>query len=97
MSFKELTEQKYTGLILFYGTACAPCERLKPRLMKGVAARGVSLEQINVAGDMEAVRGLGIRGVPTLVDMNQGKPEILFTGEVSDEVLNRVIDRASLS
>lgn len=85
MSYQKLIDSKATGAILFYGMACAPCQRLKPRLVELCKKLDVTLTQFNVATEMDAVRALGIRGVPTVVAIKDGRPSVLFTGDLHDE------------
>lgn len=81
MTFDEIKNSGKTSVVLFYGAACAPCARLKP-VMKTMAAQlDFTLHELNVASEMEVVRALGIRGVPTLVAITNGEAEVLHTGE----------------
>lgn len=83
-------------LVLFYGTACAPCARLKPRLEPLAIRAGIALHQINAATEMEAVRALGIRGVPSLVGIKDGVAEVLFTGDLADDAILRKLEEKGL-
>jgi thioredoxin-like negative regulator of GroEL len=93
MNFAELKQSSAAGaklLVLFYGNACAPCARLKPRLVELTDRMGIPLHQLNVAADMPAARELGIRGVPSLVALKDGQAEVLFTGELSDAQMSEL-------
>lgn len=95
MTFDEI-KQSGTSVVLFYGAACAPCARLKP-VMKDMAIQlGFTLHEINVASEMDAVRALGIRGVPTIVAVKDGAAEVLFTGEQSRPNITRMLHSAGV-
>ncbi len=95
MTFDEI-KQSGTSVVLFYGAACAPCARLKP-VMKDMAIQlGFTLHEINVASEMDAVRALGIRGVPTIVAIKDGAAEVLFTGEQSRPNITRMLHSAGV-
>lgn len=74
MTFDELrcADYKHPTVALFYGLACAPCERLKPRLREVCKDMGVRLEEYNTATELPAVREMGMRTVPTVVVVHRG-------------------------
>lgn len=84
MTYAELIADGKTHVVLFYGAACAPCARLKPRLVEMASKLNFDLHQLNVASEMDVVRGLGIRGVPTVVAIKGGSAQALFTGELAE-------------
>lgn len=95
MTFDEI-KQSGTSVVLFYGAVCAPCARLKP-VMKDMAIQlGFTLHEINVASEMDAVRALGIRGVPTIAAVKDGAAEVLFTGEQSRPNITRMLHSAGV-
>lgn len=84
MTYDDILKSRKPTVIMFYGPACAPCARLKPRLGELQKKLGFSLEMINVASEMKQVLAMGIKGVPTLVAVKNGKAEVMFTGELPD-------------
>jgi thioredoxin-like negative regulator of GroEL len=91
-TFAELQKMSAAGaktLVLFYGAACAPCARLKPRLTELCAHLGLPLQQINIASEMDTVRALGLRSVPTVVSLIGGEAKIVFTGDLHNEAIVR--------
>lgn len=82
MTFDELlnADLKSPVVALFYGAGCAPCERLKPVLREVCSAMGARLEEFNSAGEMAAVRALGMRSVPAVYIVFDGKPTFAFMG-----------------
>lgn len=95
-TYQGLLETPGKRLVLFYGTACAPCARLKPRLEPLAIHAGIALHQINAAAEMDTVRALGIRGVPTLVGIQDGVAEVLFTGDLADDAILRKLQEKGL-
>lgn len=96
MNYAELIADSKPHVVLFYGPACAPCARLKPRMVEMAAKLGFDLHKLNVASEMDVVRALGIRGVPTVVAINNGEAEVLFTGELPDPKIALMLHAAGV-
>ena len=96
MTFDEIKASGNTSVVFFYGAACGPCARLKPVMKDMAASQGFTLHEINVASEMDAVRALGIRGVPTIVAIKDGAAEVLFTGEQSRPNITRMLHSAGV-
>lgn len=96
MTYAQLIADGKPHVVLFYGSACAPCARLKPRLDTMAKEVGFDLHQINVASEMETVRSLGIRGVPTVVAIKDGQSEVLFTGDLPDPKIALMLHAAGV-
>ena len=86
MTFSELLRAKSaSGVVaLFYGANCAPCKALKPKLRTACEDLNLQLHEFDIKDEMEIVKSLGIRAVPTVVAIQQGKARILFSGGVHD-------------
>jgi thioredoxin 1 len=97
MTFDEVKKQAGNRVVVFYGAACAPCQTLKP-LLRAVCheLNERPPEEINIAGDLDAARDLGIRTVPTVVLVKQGAPQVLFTGMLHREGIARKLLEAGL-
>jgi thioredoxin-like negative regulator of GroEL len=80
MTFDEVKKLDGWTVVLFYGTACAPCERIKPMLREVCGQAQLRLVEVNAAGELDAVRKLGIRAVPTVVVVKEGKSTIALAG-----------------
>lgn len=86
MTFDQLrcADFKYPTVALFYGLACPPCERLKPKLIELCKRWGVRLETFNSGSEMNAIKSLGLRSVPAVVVVHRGGiVQTAFTGDLS--------------
>lgn len=83
MTFDEIKKLPGQSLVMFYSLTCGPCKAMKPALTETCAEAGIALHQVNIASDIDAVRALGIRGVPSLVKVDDGVPALLSTGGLS--------------
>lgn len=86
MTFDQLkrADYKFPTVALFYGRNCAPCERLKPKLREVCKSLGARLEEFAAHDEMDTVRELGLRAVPTVLLVHKGDVKIVFSGEVPD-------------
>lgn len=91
MIVQELIDQKKTGIVLLYGTACPPCQRLKPILTTVAEGLGITLYQANVASELDFARANAIRGVPTVLALRDGLVSVLWTGEISKHAMTHLI------
>lgn len=93
MTFEELKKTvTQPTAVLFYGQHCGPCARLKPKLR---SILGDKLVEIDAATEMEVVRTLAIRGVPTVVAVYPGgRVEKLWTGDATESAIKTAL-RAS--
>lgn len=78
-------------VILMYGRNCAPCARLKPRLAQACADLEVDLHQFDAAEEMDTVRLLGLRIVPSVLLLAKDKPaRLVFAGDNANPRLTLV-------
>lgn len=84
-TYSEISAAGGASLVLFTSATCGPCKLMKPRLVALAAEKGLELHVLDIAYEMDHVRALGIRGVPSLVVVEPGRQEVLFTGALSDE------------
>jgi len=89
MTFDELIKSNPSKPVvaLFYGAACAPCERLKPVLRAVCKSAGVELQEFNSANELPAIKALGLRSVPSVVLVAHGEARLLFTGALDAETV----------
>lgn len=87
MTFAQLKAADYRRptLALFYGTNCPPCNQLKPVLKQLALDLGIRLEMFNAAEEVDAVRELGLRAVPTVLAVHRGECKVLWTGNLHKE------------
>lgn len=85
MNFDQLrtADYKYHTVALFYGSACAPCDRLKPKLYELCKRWGARVETFNSASEMEAIKALGLRSVPSVVVVHRGEVTVAFSGDLA--------------
>lgn len=97
MTFDQLLEIGTPAVVLFYGASCAPCARLKPRMLALEQKLGFHMTMFNVASEMDAVRRLGIRTVPTVVFVNDGHAEVLFCGDLTEESIEVMLKEKGIA
>lgn len=96
MTFDEIKAVPGQSLVIFYSLTCGPCKAMKPMLAELCAEAGVKLHEVNIAADMDAVRALGIRGVPSLVKVADGQASLLSTGGLTAPQTRQVLTTAGL-
>lgn len=98
MNFNDLLTAGYKNptVALFYGTYCAPCERLKPKLREVCQELGVRLESFNSSAEMPALRALGIRSVPAIVVVHKGVAKLAFTGDLDHQKIRFSLQSADI-
>ncbi|MHB8637762.1 MAG: thioredoxin [Fimbriimonadaceae bacterium] len=104
-SFKrEVIDNPRPILIDFWAPWCGPCRTMKPIL--GEAAQALDgiarVAQINVDNEPRIAEAFGIRGIPTLVLVQEGKVLDSFTGVIPakrlvEQVSTRLAARAPLT
>ncbi len=75
---------------------CLPCRTIEPaldRLAERYAGR-VDLWRVNADEEPEAVRALGVYGVPTLIGFRQGREVVRRTGALSEDALAQLFEAA---
>ena len=97
----ELLKEKIKNgeklLIDFYGTFCGPCKVMKPLFEKADEKikndnLPIGLYTFNIENDMDYVRELGIRSVPTIKGFSGGK-EVL--SEIGLKQTNVILEMAN--
>lgn len=87
MTYNEILSAGGSAVVLFYGAACAPCERLKPVLRQVCAGLKLELHELNSAGELPALKALGVRSVPAVFLVQRGEARSLFTGALDAETI----------
>lgn len=89
MNLSELKKSEAPRVAMYYGMGCAPCQRLKPEYKTVCESIGVEPTTINSAVDMEGLREMGIRSVPTVIGVKNGEAIVLFQGYLHPEAVQR--------
>lgn len=65
--------EDFTGLLKFSATWCQPCKRIAP-IVKEVAQEGnLTLLNLDIDKNPKTTRAAGVRSVPTVILMRDGK------------------------
>ena len=80
-SFEALKAQSKPLLIEFYKDGCAPCRAMLPIIDELASERNdIVVGKINVESEPELAAAFGVRGVPTIVILKNGKVVNQTTG-----------------
>jgi thiol-disulfide isomerase/thioredoxin len=100
----ELLKEKIKNgeklMVDFWGSFCGPCKVMKPMYEKAsemVKESGspVSLYIFNIEDDMDYMRELGIRGVPTIKGFSDGKEVFSEVGLKQTNAILEMVDKLS--
>ncbi len=93
--FKETIENNKNVLIDFYADWCGPCQTLLPTVHKLAEEFDgeVSIKKVNVDQNQELAAAFGVRSIPTLVQINDGKEISRIVGLVSEQDLRSRIEQ----
>ena len=80
-------------LIDFYADWCGPCKMLSPILEKVANERNMELIKINIEEDSDGMTAnYGVRGIPTVIVLDENDEIGRFTGAKSEGDLNTFFD-----
>jgi thioredoxin 1 len=77
-------------LLKFSATWCGPCKSLAG-VMKNVDFKDVEMKEIDIDEDMDSVKKYGVRGVPTMVLVNNGVEVKRHTGVLMADKIEEFI------
>ena len=92
-SFNEIIQSDKPILVDFFATWCRPCQMLAPILKEVKANLGerISIIKIDVDKNQAVAAQYQVRGVPTMILFQNGKPLWRQSGVLSKEDLIKVI------
>jgi len=77
-------------LLKFSASWCGPCKSLAG-VMKNVDFKDVEMKEIDIDEDMDSVKKYGVRGVPTMVLVNNGVEVKRHTGVLMADKIEEFI------
>jgi thioredoxin 1 len=98
-SFNQIIQSDKPVLVDFFATWCGPCQMLAPILKEVKANLGerISIIKIDVDKNQAVAAQYQVRGVPTMILFQNGKPLWRQSGVLSKEDLIKVIVEKSNS
>lgn len=92
-SFQHIIQSDKPVLVDFFATWCGPCQMLAPILKQVKESLGerVTIIKIDVDKNQSLASQFQVRGVPTMILFQNGKPLWRQSGVVSKEELVKVI------
>ena len=93
--FQTIVENNKNVLIDFYADWCGPCQTLLPTIHKlADEFKGeVTIKKVNVDQNQELAAAYGVRSIPTLVQITDGKEIGRVVGLVSESDLRSKINQ----
>ncbi|MEO5812148.1 MAG: thioredoxin [Rhodanobacter sp.] len=96
-SFEQEVLGSETPVLLdFWAEWCGPCKSIGPALdeLATEYAGRLRIVKVNIDENQQTPRTYGVRGIPTLMVIKNGKVEATQIGAVSKGQLAQMIDRA---
>ncbi|CAM1345417.1 thioredoxin [Tenacibaculum amylolyticum] len=93
--FQTTIENKRNVLIDFYADWCGPCQTLLPtveKLAKEYEGE-VTIKKVNVDQNQQLAAAFGVRSIPTLVQLTDGKEIGRIVGLVTEKDLRSKLDK----
>lgn len=80
-------------LLKFSADYCTPCKQLT-KTFSEITLEGITLEEIDIEGNLDLVKQWSIRSVPTLILLDEGGKEIKrHTGSLSATALMEFLEQ----
>ena len=92
-SFNQIIQSDQPVLVDFFATWCGPCQMLAPILKEVKANLGerISIIKIDVDKNQAVAAQYQVRGVPTMILFQNGKPLWRQSGVISKEEIIKII------
>jgi thioredoxin 1 len=92
-SFNQIIQSDQPVLVDFFATWCGPCQMLAPILKEVKANLGerISIIKIDVDKNQAVAAQYQVRGVPTMILFQNGKPLWRQSGVISKEDIIKII------
>ena len=92
-SFNDIIQSDQPVLVDFFATWCGPCQMLAPILQDVKANLGerISIIKIDVDKNQAVAAQYQVRGVPTMILFQNGKPLWRQSGVISKEDIIKII------
>ena len=93
---QEVLKSETPVLLDFWAEWCGPCKSIGPALdeLATEYAGRLRIVKVNIDENQQTPRTYGVRGIPTLMVIKNGKVEATQIGAVSKGQLAQMIDRA---
>jgi thioredoxin 1 len=89
--FKEMTS-KGKVVVDFYAEWCGPCQMMKPIFEKvGAELKGINFFKVNVDECAETSSFYGVRSIPTIIFMKDGKEVERVLGVLYEEEFKKKV------
>lgn len=96
--FQKTINNNKSVLIDFYADWCGPCQTLLPTIHKLAEEFNgdVTIKKVNVDTNKELAASFGVRSIPTLIHIEDGKEIGRHTGLISENDLRDRINQLKL-
>ncbi|MEO7067652.1 MAG: thioredoxin [Rhodanobacter sp.] len=92
---QEVLKSETPVLLDFWAEWCGPCKSIGPMLEELAAeyAGKLRVVKVNIDENQQTPRAYGVRGIPTLMMIKNGKVEATQIGAVGKRQLSQMIDK----
>ncbi|RUS88502.1 hypothetical protein EGW08_003760 [Elysia chlorotica] len=92
---KRVLESENPIIVAFHATWCGPCKLLGPRLEKLLSEEKgkVRMARVDIDENSDLAMDYGVRSVPTVLAMKNGKVQSQFVGLIDDDKIQTFVDK----
>jgi len=84
----RLIELQKSALVYLYSPQCGACRAITPRV-RALAAKNPAVFAVDVTGEMDLARALGVMATPSTVELRDGKIAGYHVGAIPSPVMER--------